>query len=320
MSSTLHIRNLGFYFDLKSPQIFLAGMLGLGLLFCVSGCSGERRGDTLQERMLEARDLIRVSDFAAASDLLEAHPPSEITPSEQIMEWQYLAGITAWHRVPPGSEWQQLAIQHLEGLVEEFPTHPKAAQAAYTLGRIYEVFDFQGDPVDLEKARYWYQRTYQEWPDTNAAHTALFREAALSINQFSDPEEVIKGCELLSEWLEQNPDNELAPVAAVFLAESYDRILNDPQQALRFYMLAEELGWVSQVQTGVQRWRAAEVAESLGKWDEAIAFYQKIIQENIQSGLGSVSSDKLHAIQEKFPQRDIIIPPINQTSRMGEIE
>jgi tetratricopeptide (TPR) repeat protein len=241
---------------------------------------------------------------------LAENPPSPEDDEGLQAEWHYLSGISAWHLVPPSTQWMATGTAHLESLVQQFPDSVLAAQGAYTLGRILEVRDFAEDVVDLEAAKRWYERCIAEWPEYVSAVMARFRLAALDMNAYEDPERMARGVAALDGWLQANRSHELAPVAAVFLADHLDSVMNDPGSALPYYLLAEELGWVSKTLIGHRRWRMAEIAESLDQVDLAVEMYQKIIRENLQSARGYESQLKLKALQERYPERSIVIPPL----------
>lgn len=281
------------------------------LLLLLHGCAVETVSvDSTQAALEEAKLLIRVSDFKAAYELLERNPLSDEDVPEIQAQWYFLSGISAWHRVPPSAQWQAKAREHLEVLVERFPESVLASQGAYTLGRILEVRDFPEDVVDPEAAALWYKRCIEEWPEYVSAAMSRFRLAAMDMNAYEDPERMARGVAALDLWLQQNREHELAPVAAVLLANQLDIQLNDPESALPYYLLAEELGWVSKTLIGHRRWRIAEIAESLDQVDLAVEMYQKIIRENLQSARGYESQMRLKALKIQHPERSIEIPPL----------
>lgn len=329
----MHVRGRNFSFTLSNSDLFfvlscmrhsisffrvlfLLPFCWVGLLWTTGcgrmGASG-KEGDVL----VQVREAIRVSDFGDASDLLEAALERGDLPEEREVEARYLAGISAWHRVPPTQEWETKASEHLQIVVDAEGEHPKQAQAAYTLGRIAEVMDYPGDESRESEAREWYQRTRDQWPDSHAAHFAIFRLAAMDINAFEDPERVRKGCQQLEQWVVDHEGHDMIRVAASFLAKSYDIVLQEPEQALKWYLMGEEIGLVSQTKESDNRWRIAEIAEQLENWPLAVKMYQTIIVENPLRGRAYVSQLWLKELQKQYPELEIQIPRVPNLNELG---
>jgi outer membrane protein assembly factor BamD (BamD/ComL family) len=281
----------------------------IGLLLSIGcGCSGL---DTDPTNNLEtARSHIRISDFSGASDILESFLARTQPQESQLVEAHYLAGIAAWHRVPSTQQWEEGATAHLTTVVQFETNHPYQPHAAYTLGRIAEVIDYPSDTPKIEQARDWYEKTIALWPESQAAHFATFRLAAIQINTFQDSEQVRQGTTLLEEWFEQHPEHELAPVAASFLARSYDLVLNDVSQALEWYLKGESLGWVTQTKISDYRWRIAQLAEQTDQPRRAVEMYQKIIRENYIQGRAYISQLRLQELTKQYPEIEIQIPEV----------
>lgn len=275
------------------------------------GCGGGAGKDvSLKEILTEAREMVRMSDFVEAYEILEKGVLLSDQDPTLEAELLYLLGVSAWHRVPPSAEWEAKARERLEELIERYPDSEWTAQGAYTLGRILEIRDFQGNEVDIAGAIRWYEHCIAHWPELPVAAMARFRLAAMDMNAYEDPERMARGAEMLDLWLQDHMDHELAPVAAIFLADQYDQLTVDPAKALHYYLICEELGWLNETMTGHRRWRMAEIAESLGEVDLAIQLYQKIIKENLQSARGYESQKRLEALQQQFPEKTIVIPPL----------
>jgi hypothetical protein len=162
--------------------------LALSSLFSTSGCGGNATDpDEVQAIVEEAESRLKAYDFGAAFKLF-----SKINPSELNEESTYAYALSAWHSSPPSSEHLDLALSMLSELAKSKNTE-LAAQALLDMARIYEVKDYSGDEVDLEKSRQLYVQASEVVGGESSLYYQAIMRLAQSYAQELTPAEVKSG-------------------------------------------------------------------------------------------------------------------------------
>ncbi|MHB1156144.1 MAG: tetratricopeptide repeat protein [Phycisphaerales bacterium] len=203
-----------------------------------------------------------------------------------------------------------------EQLLSESPACTYAPSATLLLGRIAEVSDYMGDAVDLEGARKQYEKVIAGWPGQPLADEAALRIGGTYIQRYDDRASVERGARYLRDWLKDRPNNEMASVMWQYLGQTCEQSLDNPGEALNAYMEADRIGLVNETLAGRTWWHMTELAEKLGRIDDAVTYYKKIVTEAPRSGRAWEAQQALRRIGEAHPEMRIVIPELR--SFMGE--
>lgn len=226
--------------------------------------------------------------------------------SDEWVEANYGAATCLNHITPYEPERIRLAVNHYKQILEAAPNSKYAPRAMMNLGRIEELSDWYGDKIDLPKAREWYQKVRDGWPDDPIASEATLRVAGTHIQTF-EKDQVQKGVQILEEWLASHPDDALASAMWQYLADTYFYPLEDFGKSVQAYQKVDELGWMDSSIRGRMYWRTAVMADRhLNDRATAARFYRKIITDAPTSGKAYEAQERLRAMGEKdVPEIDL---------------
>lgn len=224
--------------------------------------------------------------------------------SERWVEATYYAATAGWHRTPGNEAFESEALALLRELVQTAPDSLYAQRAPAIIGRILELEDYPGDPVDLEAAAEVYKNALDALGDDEPAihhHVIALRYGSLFSRYIGEDERILKGCRFLEDWLARYPDNFYASVMWEWLAMTYMVQLQDTRKAYEAWKEVARIGFTNESRMGVNLQRMGELAMELGEYEEAGIWFARGIREAPRSGVASVSRDLMLEIEEKHP-------------------
>jgi outer membrane protein assembly factor BamD (BamD/ComL family) len=314
------------------PRRILLSVLPV-LILGLTGC-GKGSASLPPEQVLpHAREQMQTFNFDLARNVLRQHASDFPVGHPDRPDFLYLQALAFWHVVPPVPNDVIRAAGLLEEMVDQYPGHELRPQALIYLGRIHDMRNFAGDEPDYDKARAAYQRFLTDHPDHELVGDAVLRLAMTHIKQVQQPEEMMKGVEILQTWHENNPDSVYASLFALFLGNMYDQYLSNREMALHFYLQAYEIGFINPGRAGINTWRLVELAVERGLeiaggsvdggfsvWDLShvdekhlqisIQASQRIITDYPRSGRGYEAVLLLRRIREARPELEFEIPEL----------
>ncbi len=232
----------------------------------------------IEKCLEEAAELMSYYDFDHARELLGKYLPRMETDTALWKRGQYLWAIANWQSVPCSAERIQRAVEVLQTLLERYPHDPLMPLVLRALGRIAEIEDFPGDPRDRETASRYYERIRSQWPESGLADEATLWLAGLHW-QTDEPGSWEKGIQVLLDYLQEHPENHLAALMQEKLAETYWKRLRDAERALYHFQAADRLGWTNRNTISLNLLRMAQMAEELQRWEAAIGYYSRIVED-----------------------------------------
>lgn len=303
----------------------------------LAGNAGCRQGaESLEPEkvLVRARDEMLIFNFDTAKTLLNQQRARFPEDHPDYPEFLYLQALANWHVVPPIPQDVIRAGLIFEELIAQFPDHPLVPSALLLKGRLHDIRNFAGDEPDYDKAREAYRQILDRFPEHDLAGDAMLRLAMTHIKQVDNREEIQKGILIVSDWLAENPETRHTPLLALFLGSMYDQFMENRAQALLYYKMAFDIGFVNPGRAGVNTWRLAELAIEAGieaeghhlpaggrpDWDLtlvnvdhlniAIQACQTIIREFPRSGRGYEAVLLLRDIEAARPDLDFTIPTL----------
>jgi tetratricopeptide (TPR) repeat protein len=264
-----------------------------------------------EERLQEASRNLASFNFSEAyrqfRPVTQAAQPGSVTWQKAMLG----LAMSAQHITPANPVRIEEARQTYEQLASSASEPAIAAYAVIAMGRIAELRDFAGDPVDLDTARRFYQQAIDRWPDSETADEAALWLAGTYIQQYADAQQTRVGVRQLEAWLQRRPTNAFASAMWLYLGDAWFIRMNDRAKAVACYLKADELGIPVRATVGLLYWRLAVLAESLPDGlDTAIRYYQRIIQISPTSGRAFEAQQALERLRRQHPQRGIEIPQI----------
>ncbi len=263
-----------------------------------------RAEDTLETRTLLSNALaeIRVFNFADAYKKYAQLRISAEAGSETWQEATFCQAVTAQQRSPVQKASIIEAEELYKSILEKTPDSKYAPRATMNIGRIYELNDFYDDVVDLEKARAYYEKVIEQWPEKRIASEAALRVAA-SYLQTYESNKVVKGIAFLEEWLFQHPDDPLASLMWQYAGKTYMYPLKNYAKSFECYKHADKYGILTKTQRGNIYWNMAKMAEEeLNDRDSAVTYYTKIITDEPTSGKAYESQLALRRLGASVPE------------------
>jgi TolA-binding protein len=249
-------------------------------------------------------------------EILKRHPKSKVAPDAL-----YRLGLSFEKDGDTSS-----AILALRRLTKEYPdsiwrgdAHFKAGILLFEEGRyreaidefikIVDLFGDRGDLVaeslsyigasyeeigDSKKAQDFYLRVISQYPDTEAAQWARFRQGGIFLAQ-KDYEKAIA---FYKEIVLGGGPRALSARAQYAIGECLAAKGELDDAIVEYlkvgYLYPEEKKWASTGQI-----QAAQIYERQGKWEEAIKIYEVIIQTHKEGEVVDLSRERIEAIKEE---------------------
>jgi len=290
----------------------LLGLFTSGLaIMLASGC-GEDPHVALSAEQLLASGLEKTDrfDFEKAAPLYAA-AAAKSTPDAVVWRQATYAHAVCLHQMtPPSAGNIAQATELYTSVTVKAPTSIEAANACLQLGRIAEQIDFHPEPVDLPLAREWYGKVVAGWANEPVAGEAVLALAGTWF-QTMDQAEAQKGAILIEDWLAAHPKDPMAAVMWQTLGYASHQILNDRPRAIRAFLKAEALGFVSNGRQQVPLWTLSRLAELEGDRPLAIRCYTRMVEEFPTGGKGWEARERLIAL-------GVNPPPLRRFSKAAE--
>jgi len=286
----------------------LRATLWVGLFALCLASTGPARAQepAPRQQLKEAADLFVRFEFDRAIEAF-TRIREQLDPADPLYrEATFGLAVALHHRTPPLAEHNQQAAELYRELADT-ARDDIAARSLLNLGRVLELRDFQGDPIQPDEAAKVYDEVLNDYAGQPIEHEAAFRYAGALIQQYEEPETVEAGVRFLEGWLDDHPDNAYAGGMHLVL---YDHYREDSQNAQALDHLVEgEVVGLPVPRVGEYYWQAGELARKLpDRLDTAVRFYTKTVVETPSSGRAYQALDRLRALAEANPDAGIEIP------------
>lgn len=272
------------------------------------GCHGgaDRATDAALAKGMES---LKMFDFNEAYKQLSIAQPAISRDAENWRDVTYAYALACWHKPPPRKDTTDQAVGLFNELLQTELDPEWQARVLLSLARIYEVNDYVGDVVELEKARELYREVIQANPDSPMAFEATLRLAQTYVQELDD-DSIAKGMALVRAQIERNPDSPWCAVANQYLGDLYFQNNGDIANALKCYQAAEKLGFAKDSGAHFYLWRMSKWASELGQQEEAVRLWIRIVEEYPRSPNGTLARDYVRAYVEQHPESGITPPEL----------
>ncbi len=245
------------------------------------------------------RDLALVRDHATAGD-------------ETWRRATYGLALAHQHEPAASPEMTGRAKELHEELWKTCPNTPEAVHAAVQLGRIAHMRDYYQDAPDLTLARDWYSKAIAMGGEDPMASQAVIYLASAWIEELT-PAGFAEAQQLLTGWLTAHPQDPLASLHWMTLADLRHTYLDDTKGAVEALRMVDRLGAPSSLRWKVV-WRMGAIAQDeLHDRDLAVACFRAITTRYLRSG-------KADAARERLVELGVEPPPLPKTlwDNLGE--
>lgn len=274
----------------------------------LSGNARATSDETVARTLAAALTNVGYLDYEHALPLYREAMAASKEGSEPWQEATYGLAICLQQVSPITKNNIDQAVSLFNRLIEKSPQSRFAPRAMMNLGRIEELRDYHNDVIDLVKARGWYQKVLDGWPNDPIAGEATLRIAATHIQTMDVKQDQI-GIDILKKWLAAHPKEELASIMWQYIAETYFYPMQDYQQSLEAYEKVDQLGWTDEGNQGRVYWRIAVMCDKyLKNRDAAIKYYTKIIKETPTTGKAYEAQVALRELGAPVPEIEIFEP------------
>ncbi|GEM_PF-2260025 len=294
--------------DFMSKPIAIRRLTALSLLTLLSACGNQSATKDPEQLIPLARAEMQAFRFNEARKLLKKveNPFPETDPRHA--ELLYLRALSYWQSLPPVPADVEASVPLFMRAAELAPEANFAAACLLYVGRIYDLRDYQDDPPRWEEAREAYQKVVDNFPDSQEAAEARIRISMTHLKQIQDADKMAQGRDELVSWLDQHEEDAMAPVVATFLAGLYDFHYTEPKQALKYYQIADKLGFVNQTRAGNYLWRMHELALEEKQIENAAEYCRRIVEDFSRSGRGYEAWLVLKQLAKDHPRLELDVP------------
>lgn len=271
---------------------------GLALLALLAGCgaSAPPAAPTLASAF---EQLGRYRFDHARSELVAVRAAA--TVGDEVWRKATYGLALAWQQDPSASaENTARAVALHEELWARSAGTPEALHAAMQLGRIAHLRDYYQDVPDLALARSWYERVVAAAGDDLLGSQCLIYLAGTWIEEL-DPEAFATADRLLSQRLAARPENPLASMMWMTLADLRHVYRRDPRGAVAALQQVDRLGAPTALRWKVV-WRMGAIAQDeLKDRDLAVACFRAIATSYLRSGRADEARDRLRELGVEPP-------------------
>jgi len=261
----------------RTARLLRCLLLTAGMIACLATASAERKqpADALLQKGWEAFKSYEYKN--AERDFKELLEVSQ--DLEKRAEALYGLGITNQFKRPVTPSTVRAACDYFQEIVTDYQGSKLHPLALLALARVYELESVDSPHEDLRKARLFYRRCTERYPDHLAGHEAALRLAETYTNTM-DREQAAKGIEILKNWLAEHPDNLLRGLMFKVAADAFLFTLEDYRNAQDYYVRYAENGIYNRRKMGDVFWRIAFLAQhKTGDRDVAVKYYKKMVED-----------------------------------------
>lgn len=293
---------------MRTGFIFIT-FVGITAVFAVTGCN-DNSAKSLSEAELagilqKATEEVSYFSFDRALKLFEQAKTNAPVGSEQWQEAVYGAAVCAQQISPTTKANIEKSEKLYLILLENAPDSRFSPRAMLNLGRIAELSDYHEDPMDLPTAGDWYQKVVDNCPGQLIASEATLRIAATYIQTY-EHDQVVKGIDILEQWLADHSRDEFASAMWQYLGDTYFYPLDKYAESLSCYRKAEQIGFIEEYRRGPVYWRMAAMADRfLNDREAAVEYYTKIITVVPSSGKAYESQLALKRLGAPVPKIEV---------------
>ncbi len=256
-------------------------------------------------------DALRMYDFGEAYEQLSEIQPLLAQTDEDWAKVTFAYGLACWHRPPPSQKMIDQALVLFEQLLASQASDALKVRTQLSIGRIYEVYDYPGDEVDLNKARSCYRQVIEDNPTGEFGYRASMRLAQTYV-QVIDDDSIAEAERIILEQIDRDPDSEWASLAYQYLGDLSYQYHGDMPKALEFYQKAEQAGFVEESREHFFLWNMAHWAEELGNEEESFRLYSKIVSKHSRSPYGTLARDRAQAYADANQELGLEIPELKR--------
>jgi tetratricopeptide (TPR) repeat protein len=248
-------------------------------ILLLSAAGFAQTGNTQFDPFKQAWENIQLYDFEKAIPQFRSLQEQNKIGSPKWIEATFGLALSLHHKTPPAKEAIEEARKLYLLLGDKYSTVPCAARALMNAGRIDELRDYYQDKIDLDSARKLYRKVIEKYKNEPIVSEAVLRLAQSYTNTFKK-EEILEGIKIMQDWLKDHPNDPLAGLMHLLMADmNYYPLLNY-KQAVTDYIRADELKSLEPGQEGYAYWRIALLAQKkLNDKSIAVKYYTKIIKD-----------------------------------------
>lgn len=258
-------------------------LVALKSLLCKMSTHKQGQKNT-EDKLKEAWQLLRRYDLSGAEKILAEIKDKIDQDLPQYIEANLIYAAVLCNKDNPKKEDIERAEKILRQLISRYPQNKATPYAIMQLARIYELEHYYGDKPDIEKAQDCYRTIIEHYPHSPLASQAIIRLAATYISS-TERQKIEDGIKIIKDWLGKHPNDKLAGIMHLYIADVYFLPLMDYKKAIDEYIKADKLGAVDLLQKDLIYWRIARTADKkLGNKAIAKRYYRKIIEQLPDSG------------------------------------
>ncbi|MFP4055003.1 MAG: tetratricopeptide repeat protein [Phycisphaerae bacterium] len=258
-----------------------AGMAMTGLLLAAwligPGCRGKAQvPDGPPEIVLEAAwDAVKLANWARAEacfdHVLSASDANDVHKSRSAYGLGYV-----WQFRKPDND-LDTAMDYYRQCVQNYPPSDMTPLAMMSLARQADLPPREKDR-NAEEARQWYRRIIDEFPRSVTADEATMWLANGFLRN-DDPNDLARGAEILTSYLDRRPDNFCASTMHFLLAKMHQQ-REEWAKAIEHYTAADEAGIAIRTERAGMCFQAAQVCEQrLNDKKDAVRWFRIIVDE-----------------------------------------
>lgn len=231
------------------------------------------------------------ADLATALELMSPNDPKwgEVT---------FALAVAKWNNTPYSATEEQEARELMQNLLDSDVSSKIKNAARIAIGRMDEVAGEPGESTDVPAARELYRQVIADQPTGEAGYQASLRLAQTYVQELT-PESVQKALEIIHAQIKRDPESPWASVAWQYAGDLQDEFLDNEELALEYYQKAEKMGFANNSRTDVYLWVMSQWALDLGKIDEAMRLWRRIVDDFPRSTFRTLARDLLEEHEDQ---------------------
>lgn len=199
-----------------------------------------------------------------------------------------------------------LSRAYFERILSEYPSNSVAAWSLMELGMLEDLESVEG----RRRARQYYEEVLESYPESVAVHEVVLRLADTYLRFELDSTLIERGLAVLENHIYRYPDNPLVGSMHYRLAYFYYACLQDYERSLPHAIRIGELRMEDPFRRPADNWQTAMNFLRLGRVEEALPWFERIVRENPQSRQVLSARQMIDTIEVYLKGRDL--PKSNQ--------